>query len=160
MNDITQEFRNCCGRFATGVTVVCSGTGEDPHGMTVNGFMSVSLDPRLLVVSIGRHQKMHEIISTAKKFSVNILGESQVEISDHFAGKYTPGVEVEFESFDGVPLLQKKLAFFIAEVISMHLEGDHALYVGKVTHFEQSSDELPLLFYGGRYAPIDTKTQF
>ena len=69
------HFRRVMSRFATGVTVVVATakTGAETRGMTVNAFLSGSLDPPLCVVSIGRRSQMHLHLLAARTFSVNIL---------------------------------------------------------------------------------------
>ncbi len=53
-------LRRTCGRFATGVTVIITDDGNGPHGMTANAFMSISLDPPLVMVSLDNRSKMLE----------------------------------------------------------------------------------------------------
>src|SRR5919107_415694 len=55
-----RHFRATMGRFATGVTVVTVGHGEHPHGMTANAFMSISLDPPLVLVSVDQRARMNQ----------------------------------------------------------------------------------------------------
>lgn len=149
-----REFRNSCGAFATGVTIIAAQDGEETRGMTANGFMSVSLDPALVVVSIGNNQKMCETIKNAGAYSVSILGLSQENISNHFAGKPDPEAEIVFDNKDGIPVLANCITCFTAEVKSAHIEGDHTLFVGQVKHFETKSDETPLLFHAGKYKAL------
>ena len=74
-------FRDAMGKFATGVTVILTETEGEPHGMTANAFMSVSLTPKLVVISIKENARMLAKIQDSKKFSVNILAENQEDIS-------------------------------------------------------------------------------
>lgn len=53
-------FRNAMGQFATGVTVVTTEIDREIHGMTANAFMSVSLNPKLVVISIAEKAQMFE----------------------------------------------------------------------------------------------------
>ena len=150
-----KEFRNRCGDFATGVTIICSKDDtNEVHGMTANGFMSVSLDPALVVVSIGKKQKSHELIKKSGTYSVNILGASQVAISNHFAGRPNPELALEFKDKDGIPVLASCISNFTAKVKSMHDEGDHTLFVGEVLSFEQVHEEAPILFHAGGYREL------
>lgn len=144
-------FRDAMGKFATGVTVLITENEGVPHGMTANGFMSVSLDPKLVVISIGHKAKFLEKVQQSKKFSVNILSEEQEHYSRHFAGK--PGDEVQFGRLEDLPVLDGALAQIACEVVSEHVEGDHTLFIGKVIdlHLE---DKNPLLFFGGKYRQL------
>ena len=71
-----REFRNCMGRFATGVTVVTCKTEDGYHGFTVNSFTSVSLDPPLVLVSVDRKTKAMEHLKN-NAFTINILNDKQ-----------------------------------------------------------------------------------
>ena len=146
-------FRNAMGKFATGVTVLLTENDGETHGMTANGFMSVSLDPKLVVISIGHKAKFLEKVTQSKKYTVNILADDQEHYSRHFAGK--PDAVVEFETLSKQPVLKGAIAQIACEVVSEHVEGDHTLLIGKVVdlHLE---DKDPLLFFGGQYRKLET----
>ena len=80
-------FRTAMGKFATGVTVITTNVNGTIHGMTANAFMSVSLDPKLVVISIGEKASMLELIKKSGTFTVNILSAQQQEMSMLFAGQ-------------------------------------------------------------------------
>ena len=86
-------FRSAMGKFATGVTVITTEIDEQVHGMTANAFMSVSLDPKLVVISIGEKAQMLDKIKHSKKFAVNILAANQQELSMIFAGQIKEKIE-------------------------------------------------------------------
>ena len=60
-------FRRVMGRFASGVTVITAGHGDDVRGMTANAFMSASLDPPLCVVSIAKRARLHAHLAEAER---------------------------------------------------------------------------------------------
>lgn len=154
MGEIRMEdriFRDAMGKFATGVTVLITENDGETHGMTANGFMSVSLDPKLVVISIGHKAKFLEKVKQSKKFSVNILSEDQEHYSRHFAGK--PGDDVQFGKLAGMPVLEGALAQVACEVVSEYVEGDHTLFIGKVIDLD-IEDKNPLLFFGGKYRQL------
>lgn len=144
-------FRDAMGKFATGVTVLLTENGGEPHGMTANGFMSVSLDPKLVVISIGHKAKFLDKVTQSKSFSVNILSEDQEQYSRHFSGK--PGEPVQFGNLAGLPVLNGAIAQIACEVVSEHVEGDHTLFIGKVIDLHVE-DKNPLLFYSGKYRQL------
>lgn len=146
-------FRDAMGTFATGVTVLTTKTEDGIHGMTANAFMSVSLDPKLIVVSVGHRARFLDKVKESKKFAVNILAKDQVELSNIFAGQKKDEVEVKFDEFAGLPVLPGALAQVTCEVAGEHVEGDHTLFIGKVTDI-QLNDGDPLLFYKGKYREI------
>ena len=144
-------FRNAMGKFATGVTVLTTLKDGEPHGMTANAFMSVSLDPKLVVISIGHKARFLEKVTTAQKFGVSILAEDQEEYSRVFAGQMEGSPE--FVNLAGIPVLHGAVARIACEVVSTHIEGDHTLFIGKVLDI-QLEDKNPLLFFGGKYRKL------
>ncbi|MGE7604068.1 flavin reductase family protein [Peribacillus sp. NPDC097675] len=145
-------FRDAMGKFATGVTVLLTENEGETHGMTANGFMSISLDPKLVLISIGHKAKFLEKVSQSRKYTVNILAEDQEQHSRHFAGR--PGEAVEFETLAELPVLKGAIAQIACEVVSEHVEGDHTLFIGKVVDL-RLEDKKPLLFFGGKYHQLN-----
>jgi len=148
-----RQFRNVMGKFATGVTVVATEVDGKVHGMTANAFMSVSLNPMLVVVSIAEKAQMLEKIKQSGTFSVNILSDDQQELSMIFAGQVKNHQEVEFDLLDGVPVLPNALAQISCVVSAAHVEGDHTLFIGKVTDILVNDSE-PLIYYSGKYRSL------
>ena len=145
-----KHFRRTCGQFATGVTVVTTEDSERIHGMTANAFVSVSLDPPLVLVSVDNRSHMHRVLPGVGRYGVSILAEHQEALSTHFAGRPVEGLDVTFVKRNDVPLIEGALAYFVVQVTDAHPAGDHTLYIGRVEHFE-CSDDKPLLFCGGKY---------
>jgi flavin reductase (DIM6/NTAB) family NADH-FMN oxidoreductase RutF len=154
-----RKFRTAMGKFATGVTVIATDVDGEVHGMTANAFMSVSLDPKLVVISIGEKARILEKIKESKIFSVNILSTDQQELSMIFAGQLKEHREVEFDRLDGKPVLKGVVAQIACEVSAEHLEGDHTLFIGKVTDIHLEDAE-PLIFYSGRYRGLAEEKAF
>ena len=148
-----RQFRNAMGKLATGVTVIATEVeGEGVHAMTANAFMSVSLDPKLVVISIGEKAKILNKIKKSKIFTVNILAADQQEVSMVFAGQIKD-CEVAFDRLDEKPVIPGAIAQIACEVSAEHVEGDHTLFIGKVTdiHLE---DKESLIFYSGKYRSL------
>jgi flavin reductase (DIM6/NTAB) family NADH-FMN oxidoreductase RutF len=144
-------FRKAMGKFATGVTVLTTIHEGDIHGMTANAFMSVSLDPKLVVISVGKHARFLDKVTQSKRFAVNILAEDQQQVSQHFAGK--PQGDVDFATLDGLPVIDGAIAQITCEVASVYEEGDHTLFIGRVTDLKLE-EKNPLLFFGGQYSEV------
>lgn len=144
-------FRTAMGKFATGVTVLTTIHEDGTHGMTANAFMSVSLDPKLVVISIGHKARFLEKVKQSRQFAVNILAADQEQYSRHFAGQ--PQGEVQFTTLAGLPVLEGAIAQVACEVVSEYIEGDHTLFIGKVLdiHIEEKD---PLIFYSGKYREL------
>jgi flavin reductase (DIM6/NTAB) family NADH-FMN oxidoreductase RutF len=150
------EFRRALGHFATGVTVVTyKPEGIDEfRGTTVNSFTSVSLDPPLILVSLGRQTRSAAALHRGKPFAVNVLHHGQRDLAMHFAGR-RPEERVAWEVQAGVPHLAVCGAHFRCVTRDVHEAGDHVLVVGLVEEF-QASEHPPLLFYRGAFEHLRT----
>lgn len=151
-----RQFRHALGRFASGITVITVDHDGRPHGMTVNSFVSVSLDPPLILVSLDNRSFMHKVLPGVGRFGISVLAHDQEALSNHFAGRIVQDLQVRFISRGGIPLLEGASAYFVVQVEDAHRAGDHTLYISRVEHFEWN-DEKPLLFYAGRYRQIGTE---
>ena len=149
----SRQFRNAMGKYATGVTVISTQVGECVHGMTANAFMSVSLEPPLVVVSIDQHASMLDKISESQTFAVNILAEGQQYLSQHFAGKPEASNSIPWEELEGYPVIGDTVAQVVCDVVATHVEGDHTLFIGQVKAL-RVEDRQPLLFFNGRYSKL------
>ncbi|HEX9638270.1 MAG TPA: flavin reductase family protein [Acidobacteriota bacterium] len=154
------ELRAALGSFATGVTIVTTVDAEgQPRGLTANAFCSVSLEPPLLLVCIGKGADSHRHVPSAGRFAVSVLSDSQEHISRRLA-------TTDADKFHGVPLLRSRsglplidgaLAHFECRLVQAHEGGDHTIYIGAIERFEIHGGK-PLLFFGGRYHRLDPKT--
>jgi flavin reductase (DIM6/NTAB) family NADH-FMN oxidoreductase RutF len=145
-------LRRTLGMFATGVTVITTREGDQVHGMTANAFMSVSLEPPLVLISVDRRTKMCALLHEGRNYGVSVLCESQAGLSDRFAGRVaaeaTP--EPRFEVVRDTPLVEGALAHFVANINRSYWGGDHSLFLGRV-EYARYTEGTPLLFHGGRY---------
>jgi flavin reductase (DIM6/NTAB) family NADH-FMN oxidoreductase RutF len=139
--------------FATGVTVITTRAGEQVHGMTANAFMSVSLVPPLILISVDRHARLNGLLREGARYGVSVLEEGQTALSDRFAGRTNDGPEPVFEIVHDTPLIEGALAHLVARVVRSYWGGDHSLFLGRVeyVHYGQGT---PLLFHGGRYERV------
>ncbi|MEO6349246.1 MAG: flavin reductase family protein [Candidatus Limnocylindrales bacterium] len=161
-----ESYREVLTRFATGVTVVTTleetEEGPQPWGTTVNSFTGISLEPPLVMVSIGRERSIHPIIERTNRFGVNILGEGSQEISDCFAGAPSALPREAFCNADfslgesGLPVLDAAIAYLCADVERVIEAGDHTIYLGRVIE-TGCRDETgwPLLYFRRRYLSIE-----
>ncbi|SHG43580.1 flavin reductase family protein [Ornithinibacillus halophilus] len=152
MDDRT--FRTAMGKFATGVTIVTTKVGEDIHGMTANAFMSVSLDPKLILISIDEKATMKRYIDHSNQFAISILNDQQKDMSAYFAGQKKEMKEVDFHWFNGMPTIDGALVKLTCDVDNSVVAGDHTLYIGKVTDVAITEGE-PLAFFEGKYRKME-----
>jgi flavin reductase (DIM6/NTAB) family NADH-FMN oxidoreductase RutF len=147
-----RELRQVMGRFATGVTVVTTTQRDMIHGMTANAFLSVSLRPPLVLVSLGRC-RMSEMLPRTGHYGVSVLASDQEHFAAHFAGQRASPVQPEFVWHDELPHLKGALAHVGCRVVDVHPAGDHVLWIGEVQHLSHRDGE-PLLFYTGRFGTL------
>ena len=144
------DFRRALARFATGVTVITMVQGEDVYGITVSAFMSVSLTPPLVLVSVDQKAKAHATLRESERYGVSILREGQEVFSNHFAGRVGEELDVPYTYLGGFPLLEGAAAGLVCRITDVHDAGDHTLFIGRVEHLFWG-DEKPLLYHAGGY---------
>ncbi|MDX2266308.1 MAG: flavin reductase family protein [Hyphomicrobiales bacterium] len=151
-----QELRKALGAFVTGVTVIA--TLEDsgaPRGFTANSFTSVSLDPPLILVCVGKMAASYPVFAACKSFAVNVLSERQLEISGVFASKAPD----KFNSIawrigvGGSPLFDEVAAWFDCKTASTVEAGDHIILIGEIVDFGQTGAN-PLAYCRGGYVSL------
>ncbi|GAB3200249.1 flavin reductase family protein [Nocardioides hungaricus] len=146
-------FRQAMGRFATGITIITTVTDDGQvHGMTANGFMSVSLSPPLVLISLGKC-RMATLLRQTGRYGVSMLAAQQRDYSRHFAGQAQLTVQPRFDWHDDVAFLGGAVAHVGADVTDIHEAGDHTLFIGEVTHLAMSEGR-PLIFHGGDYESL------
>ena len=150
------EFRQALGSFATGVTIITTlGKCGQKVGMTVNSFNSVSLDPPLVLWSLGRNTNCFEDFIAAESFAIHVLASDQQDLSESFAkiGKDRfLGIECS-EGLSGVPILPRYSACFQCKMGQQYDGGDHIIITGEVVDFTDNQHS-PLLFYRGQYQTL------
>ena len=149
-------LRDALGEFATGVAVVTarSGTGQ-PAGVTINSFASVSLDPPLVLWSLGLKSPSLAVFESCSHYVVNILAADQVEFSQRFSQSQSDrfaGIEVR-AGVGGAPILPGCSAALECRNEIRYPGGDHLILVGYVEGF-QRENRPPLVFHGGRYRTL------
>jgi len=154
-----RAFRNALGQFASGVVVISTEVDGEAHAMTANAFMSGSLEPPLIVVSVAHTARMHARILASSRFAVSVLGKPQQNISDHFAGRTAVDIPA-FERLDGLPVIADALVQIATRLQHSYPCGDHTLFVGHVTDLQQRQPEAPLVFQAGRYQALAAPPEY
>ena len=159
-------YRAVLGSFVTGVTVVTTMDDRDgparPFGTTVNSFTSVSLEPPLILITVGRDRSILPVLERSERWAVNILAEDGQALSDCFAGAPSAVPRGDFcgatwePSPAGQPYLADALAHLECRTERMIEAGDHSIIVGRVTDL-RTSERLgwPLLYFRRRYLRIE-----
>ena len=157
-----RDFRNALGTFGTGVTIVTAmAPGNKPYGVTCNSFASVSLNPPLVLWSLGMFSQGLPIFQNASHFAVNVLDVSQRELALKFSKssdeKFT-GVEWR-PGLGNAPIIAGSVAQFQCRAVNRYYGGDHIIFLGAVEAYSYNGQE-PLLFAlggFGKFVPGDGK---
>lgn len=174
----TRDFRNAMGRFATGVTVVTmrgpaaeharhelqgsrshaleNGTRNGAsvsYGLTVNAFMSVSLEPMLIGIAIDKSAQAHLTLTSSDRFGVSVLNDAQQQLSDRFAGRLVPSMPDPFTELAGFPVIAGAITQIVARKQGAVDAGDHTIFLGAVEQL-RCHEGKPLLFFKGDYESL------
>ena len=146
-------FRRCLGQFSTGVTIIATEHEGQRVGVTANSFSSLSLDPPLILWSIGRTSRAFPVFMEAPRFAISILAEDQVDVSQRFSSKDTDKFTgIAWQSGEnGAPVIANSAARLECQTEARHEGGDHVLIIGRVTRFAYE-DRKVLIFSQGRYS--------
>jgi flavin reductase (DIM6/NTAB) family NADH-FMN oxidoreductase RutF len=147
------EYRKVLGRFATGVVVATSfDEAGDPHGMTANGFTSVSLKPPLILLSVGVNASTHTRLTARDDLGISILGSDQKADAQRFAGRRAG--DFHFEWFGDVPVIAGAIGQLRCHVVDRFAAGDHTLFIAQIEDMRCIEERDPLLFFAGLYRDL------
>jgi flavin reductase (DIM6/NTAB) family NADH-FMN oxidoreductase RutF len=134
-----QEFRNLMAGIPSPVTVLTT-WDEGPAGATIGAFISLSMDPPLVLASLISGTAMLERVRRAGRFGVNLLAEDQAQHAKRFAsrtGDRFAGIEWRLEN--GLPRLSGAAAWIECDLHSEVLGGDHTMVIGRIVSAEQGT---------------------
>jgi flavin reductase (DIM6/NTAB) family NADH-FMN oxidoreductase RutF len=150
-----EELREVMRRFPAPVAVVTTALDGERFGLTVGSLLSLSLEPPLVGISIGKDSSSHEPIRLAGGWAASLLGSSQTATAQHFARSGIPPVAlwIGVDVRDGRrgPLVEGALGWVECETVSEHDVGDHTIFVGAVESIELGKGEGGLVYRGGTY---------
>jgi len=154
----SNHFKKICGCYATGITVLTTTHMHENYGITINSFSSVSLNPPLVLFCIDKKTHFNTPLSQEKTLAINILSESQKEISKRFANSALTNQE-RFKGLDIIPdydhpVFADTLGVLFAKLKATHDGGDHWIYVAEVSS-GQLYNGSPLLYYCGSYSNLN-----
>ena len=147
------QFRQALSQFATGVTVITTRLADGSfRGLTASSFNSVSLDPPLVLWSLGGAANSLPVFSGNSHYVINVLAAGQAALADRFSRRTdNPFAGVDYElSRTGQPILKGVSAWFECHNRSRYPEGDHVIFVGEVEECAVQP-QASLIFHGGRF---------
>lgn len=161
------EFRAALSRLAAGVVLI---TAHDPDdgprgedvGMTASAFLSVSLDPPLVMVSVRNDSRMDDLLELQPLWAVSVLAGHQRQIAGRFAMKGRISDRLLFNDIpfirgeaSGAPLIGGTLATLECRTEQRVVAGDHTLVIARVlTSSVSSEDDGPLTYFRGKYRQL------
>jgi 3-hydroxy-9,10-secoandrosta-1,3,5(10)-triene-9,17-dione monooxygenase reductase component len=132
------SFKAACGQFPTGVMIfTISGNSGEAHGLTVNSFASVSMDPPLVLVCIHRESTIMAEVAIGRYFGLNILSDVD-----------------RIEGITGVPLLENVSGTLECSICELRPTGDHVIIIGHVVK-ATTNNHWPLTYVNRRYSRIE-----
>lgn len=148
--DTQRDFRDALGRFPTGVAVITTDSEIGPLGITANSFVSISLDPPLVLWAPAKFSRRYEAFAESTHFAIHVMGAEQADLAAGFSRSGTAFDALNWETNrHGVPLIDNCLARFECDTVATHEGGDHRIVVGHVTRATWRDGE-PLVFSQGQ----------
>lgn len=154
------SFKATVGRFPTGLTVVTGVEDGEPHGLTLQSFMSLSLNPTLIALAVAKTSTTWPKIEPSSSFAVNILADSHGEL---LARRFASGDASRFTSVafgttrSGNPVLDGAAAWLDCTIVTTFEAGDHLLVVGEVIELMEAADvpvEHPIVYYRSQFRSL------
>lgn len=115
------------------VSVVTTIADGRPYGTTVSAFMSLSMAPPMLLVSLDNESTLLSRVGLGSVVGVNVLSASQEEMASHFARKHEEKFAgLAWSLVDGAPCLPGRHAWITLTATELTRVGDHTLVLGTV----------------------------
>lgn len=148
MQERGDEQRSLFRKWPAGVSVVVAEVGGRRAALTVSSLTSLSLEPRLVGVSIALEASLHELLKDAGEWAVSILNGDQAQLAQHFARGVPP-----IALWDGIPvrdddprLLSDAAGWLVARTVDQFVTGDHTFFVGEVVSIEEGTAGTSLIY--------------
>ena len=162
--NIGEQLRSAMRQWATGVAVVTSRGGGHSHGMTVNSFGSVSLDPPMVTVTMANDARTFLMVQQSGIFAVTILSAIQVALAERFAGRgpeppdRMAGLDT-FTMISGAPLIRGGVAYVDCRVAYLHPLANSTLILGEVLAAQTAppgpeGPRPPLVYYNRTFSQL------
>ncbi len=156
------DLRRAMSQFASGVTVVTGIDDGEPVGFACQSFASVSLEPPLVLFCADHRGRAWPRIRRSGQFCVNVLAEHQTDVCARFgSSRGQRFTDLQWiASAWGCPMLDDVLLRVHAEVVDVHVCGDHDVIIGQVRQIDTVSEASPMVFFRGNFGlepPVDPR---
>ena len=146
------NYKKTLSKFVTGITVICVKTDNKIIGKTVNSFNSLSLNPPLILFSLGNYSSDLNFFLNTRYLSINILSKKQKKISEQFA-KNNPnpkGIDFKYGKND-TALIPNCVANLECRLKDKIKNGDHTIFICKVLNVDFYEKIKPLWYFNSKY---------
>lgn len=147
--DLTEAFRDAMRHVAATVYAVTTIHGGERFGILATAVSSLSFDPPSLIACINRGASLHDPITQAGRFGINVLGLGNRDVAERFmvpggAGRFDVG---EWEEERGVPVLASAQSSLVCTVADRHAFGTHTIFIGELIAAKHRKDAKPLTYF-------------
>ena len=151
-----EDLRALMRGFAHGVAVLTVDWEGDRLGVTISSLVSLSLEPPLVGVSIGKQASCYELLRGAGAFAVSLLSSEQEHLAQHFSRGVPPiahwnGVATRQGELVPAPLIEGALGWLECRTVAEHDVGDHTFFVAEPLRVRAADGGRPLIYHHGRY---------
>ena len=152
-----EDLRGVMRLVPHNVAVLAVDHDGDRMGVTISSLVSLSLEPPLVGISVGKQASLYELLRQSGAFAVSLLGGQQEDIALRFAAGRPPivhwdGIAVREGQF--APLIDGALGWIEARTRSEHDAGDHTFFVADVVSVERGPAQTALLYRDRSYHPL------
>jgi len=147
-----EQLRHAMRAWTTGVAIITATHEGQRYGMTINSFISISLEPPLISVTLKKLSHTHELVEKSGEFAITILSADQGDLSDRFAGKMAE-IKDRFEGLEtetlqiNAPLLKGGAAFFNCCVVNAIPVGENTVFFSEVIAARGDGEGDPLVYH-------------
>ena len=157
-----ESLKEVMRAWATGVAIVTGRHENLIHGMTVNSFNSIALEPPTVLVALQQHTRTRNLVIEGGIFGVSILDSAQVGLARRFAGQIDPNISrfenvATFELETGAPLIAGAIAFLDCKVIKHFDVGNTTVFLGEViaSKLNENEGHHPLLYFNRQWRGLE-----
>ena len=155
-SDKTNAFKEAMANYPTGVTIVTAiDDNDNPIGLTVNSFASVSLDPLLVLWSIDKRVSTYETFKKIDQFAINLLADNQADIALLFARSHQDRFANcdWYQSPHQLPIIKGAMATLQCKTFKQIEAGDHMILIGEIIDIDIDK-KVPLVYHGRKMGAL------
>jgi flavin reductase (DIM6/NTAB) family NADH-FMN oxidoreductase RutF len=141
-----KDVAKAVGHIPSGLFIVATKNGEQLDGYLASWVQQVSFSPLMIALAINPDRPGYESIVAGKTFTVNVVGEHEMNYLKHFWSGYDPAnspfkeIEHEISENDGI-LIKGAKSVIECRFKDKIKPGDHELVLAEVVASHVMNDE-------------------